>query len=164
MIHETAIIEDKSKIDEDVIIDPYVIINGNVVIGKNTSIGSFTTMFGGLGIKIGNDVAISTKVTIAAGNHAYNKFDVPMGRSRTIDSVVFNRDIKDGFNVVIEDGVWIGSNVTITDSVIIEEGAVVGAGAVVTKSVNKFDIVAGVPAKVIGNRKSNPIFIKSHEL
>ena len=36
----------------------------------------------------------------------------------------------------------------------IGKGAIVAAGAVVTKDVNPFEIVAGVPAKLIGERKN----------
>jgi acetyltransferase-like isoleucine patch superfamily enzyme len=44
----------------------------------------------------------------------------------------------------------IGSNATIIAGVTIGEGALVGAGAVVTHDVPDFAIVAGVPARVIG--------------
>lgn len=53
---------------------------------------------------------------------------------------------------VIEDNVWIGSHCVVTDGVKIGKEAVIGAGSVVTKDVQPFDIVAGVPARVIGNR------------
>jgi acetyltransferase-like isoleucine patch superfamily enzyme len=45
----------------------------------------------------------------------------------------------------------IGSNATILCGLTIGEGALVGAGAVVTKDVPDFAIVAGVPARVIGD-------------
>jgi acetyltransferase-like isoleucine patch superfamily enzyme len=49
----------------------------------------------------------------------------------------------------------IGSNATIIAGVIIGEGALVGAGAVVTHDVPDFAIVAGVPARVIGEVDRN---------
>jgi acetyltransferase-like isoleucine patch superfamily enzyme len=45
----------------------------------------------------------------------------------------------------------IGSNATIIAGVTIGEGALIGAGAVVTKDVPDFAIVAGVPARVVGD-------------
>jgi acetyltransferase-like isoleucine patch superfamily enzyme len=48
----------------------------------------------------------------------------------------------------------IGSNATIVCGITIGEGALVGAGAVVTKSVPDHAIVAGVPARVIGDTRN----------
>lgn len=45
----------------------------------------------------------------------------------------------------------IGSNVTIVAGVVIGEAALIGAGAVVTSDVPDYAIVAGVPARVIGD-------------
>jgi UDP-2-acetamido-3-amino-2,3-dideoxy-glucuronate N-acetyltransferase len=47
----------------------------------------------------------------------------------------------------------IGSNATILCGLTIGEGALVGAGAVVTADVAPYAIVAGVPARVIGQRE-----------
>jgi maltose O-acetyltransferase len=59
-----------------------------------------------------------------------------------------------GGNVVIEDHVWIASRATILPGVRIGRGAVVACNAVVTKDVPARAIVGGVPAKVIGTRRS----------
>ena len=45
----------------------------------------------------------------------------------------------------------IGSNATIVAGVVIGEAALIGAGAVVTRDVPDYAIVAGVPARVIGD-------------
>jgi acetyltransferase-like isoleucine patch superfamily enzyme len=47
----------------------------------------------------------------------------------------------------------IGSNVTVVPGVTIGECALVGAGAVVTKDVPDFAIVAGVPARIVGDTR-----------
>ena len=48
----------------------------------------------------------------------------------------------------------IGSNATIMGGVTIGAGALIGAGAVVTKDVPDHAIVAGVPAKVMGDTRT----------
>lgn len=55
-------------------------------------------------------------------------------------------------DVCIEDNVLIGSAVTILPGVRIGRSAAVAAGAVVTKDVPDYAIVAGVPARQIGER------------
>lgn len=57
-------------------------------------------------------------------------------------------------DVIIEDCVWIASRVTILPGVIIGMGSVIAAGSVVTKNIPPMSIAAGVPARVIGERKS----------
>jgi acetyltransferase-like isoleucine patch superfamily enzyme len=51
----------------------------------------------------------------------------------------------------LKDRASIGSNATILGNVTIGRNAVVGAGAVVNKDVPDYAIVAGVPARVIGD-------------
>jgi len=60
-----------------------------------------------------------------------------------------------GGDVTIGDHVWIGYRVVILPGVTIGEGAVVAAGAVVCRDVESYTIVAGVPARSIGERTRN---------
>lgn len=57
-----------------------------------------------------------------------------------------------GGDVVIGDRVWIGYRAIILPGLTIGEGAVVGAGSVVTKDVEPYSMVAGNPARKIGER------------
>jgi acetyltransferase-like isoleucine patch superfamily enzyme len=63
-----------------------------------------------------------------------------------------------GGDVVIGSRAWIGYRALILPGVTIGEGAVVGAGAVVTKNVEPFTIVAGNPARKIGERNRNLVY------
>jgi acetyltransferase-like isoleucine patch superfamily enzyme len=54
--------------------------------------------------------------------------------------------------VRIGDYAWLGARALILPGVELGEGAVVGAGSVVTKAVAPYAIVAGSPAKPIGER------------
>lgn len=53
--------------------------------------------------------------------------------------------------VTIGPGAWLGVNAVVLPGVTVGRGAVVGAGAVVTHDVPDFAIVAGVPARIIGD-------------
>ena len=112
-------------------------------IGEYTQINPFTVIYGGSGVYIGDNVMIAPHCMIAAGDHDFKQIDLPIRHAG---------DLSKG-PIVIEDGVWIGANVTITDGVIIGHDAVVAAGSVVTKNVSPYDIVGGIPAKKIANRR-----------
>ena len=65
---------------------------------------------------------------------------------------------KQGFSekkqVIIEDDVWIGRNVTMTPGRIIKKGSIVAACAVLTKNFPEYSIVGGNPAKLIKSRNN----------
>lgn len=61
-------------------------------------------------------------------------------------------------NVTIKDRVWLGSNVIVLPGVTIGEGAVCCAGCVVTKDIEPYTVVAGIPAKKVGERPQNLIY------
>jgi len=58
----------------------------------------------------------------------------------------------------------IGSNATILGGVTIGASALVGAGAVVTHDVPDFAVVAGVPARVIGDVRNRKSKLAEHKL
>lgn len=66
-------------------------------------------------------------------------------------------------DVVVEEDVWIGCNVTLLFGITIGRGSVIAAGAVVTKSCPPYSLIGGVPAKVIKIRMSIDEILE-HEL
>lgn len=61
-------------------------------------------------------------------------------------------DWRASHRVSVGHDVWIGHGVTVTAGVTVGTGAVVGAGAVVTRDVAPYEVVGGVPARVIKRR------------
>lgn len=60
--------------------------------------------------------------------------------------------IRDNRPITIGNDVWIGANVILLPGVNIADGAIIAAGAVVTKDVGPYEVVGGVPAKLIKKR------------
>lgn len=52
-------------------------------------------------------------------------------------------------DVIVEEDVWIGMNVTLLSGVTVGRGAIIGASSVVTKSIPPYAVAVGNPAKVI---------------
>ena len=111
----------------------------NIQIGNNCVINSFCQLDGRqYKIVIGNNVDIAQETNVWTLEHNPN--------SDTHEGM--------GGDVIIDDYVWIASRVTILPGVHIGRGAVVASGAIVTKDVPECAIVGGVPARIIGERKS----------
>lgn len=120
-----------------------VLFPKNISVGTHSVINSYSLLDGRGGkIRIGNNVDIAREVNIWTLEH----------------------DPKDDFHrtkggdVIIGDYVWIASRATILPNVTIGKGAVIATGAVVTKDVPAMSIVGGIPAKVIGERKSKLLY------
>jgi maltose O-acetyltransferase len=55
--------------------------------------------------------------------------------------------------ITIEDDAWLGFNSVVLRGVTIGAGAIVGAASVVTKDVMPFSVVAGNPARIVGESR-----------
>ncbi len=111
-------------------------------IGRGTIIGDHVILDARNGIEIGDNVNFSSNVHIWTEQHDHRDPDFACNSS-------------DAFKVTIGNRAWIGPGTTILHSVNIGEGAVIAAGAVVTKDVEPFAIMAGIPARKIGERNHN---------
>lgn len=118
-------------------------LKGKLIIGNDTNIGDFSLIDVSENVIIGKMVAIGPRCTIYTHDHDYKEEMIPAPwKGKPIAKPV-----------CIEDGAWIGSNVTILPGVVIGKNAVVAAGSVVTKNIPPDSLYGGVPAKVIGQKK-----------
>lgn len=150
-ISETAIVKD-SDIGEGTKVWNFANVYG-AKIGKNSAIGSYTEVQSD--VLIGDDVSISSHSFICSLVTIENNVFVGHG-VMTINDLKppsFKRTgSKSGWKkTLIKDGAVIGSNATLLP-VVVGKNAVVAAGAVVTKDVPDNAVVAGNPAKIVGER------------
>ena len=129
---------------------------------SKVSVGNYT--YGGLEIcfygkdneflKIGNFCSIAGGVKfVCGGEHKYTSLLTFPISSYFSDS---NSSFSKG-PIIIDDDVWIGSNVVILSGVHIGQGSIIGAGSIVTKDVEPYSIVGGCPAKLIKKRFSDDL-------
>jgi acetyltransferase-like isoleucine patch superfamily enzyme len=116
--------------------------NGSKIhVGTRSAINAWSRIEAADHLYIGDNVDIGPQVIIYTSDHEFHR------RDRLIQ--------QQGFSfapVRIGNDVYIGARVIVQKGVTIHDGAVVGSAAVVTRDVPPYTIVAGVPARAIGQR------------
>lgn len=130
----------KMKVDRSATIHMFTEVRSpkNITIGRKAIIGNYCIIDGREGLEIGENVNISSGVYIWTQHHDIN--------SPCFSTV--------GEGVTISDYAWVCSKAIILPGVTVGKGAVIASGAVVTKDVEGWSIVAGIPAKKIGERSA----------
>ena len=117
--------------------------NGNIDLGEEANIGFNVEIFSAADVRVGARTLVAAYTYLVGGDHLYDRVDVPVlhqGRTaRGID---------------VGDNVWLGAHVVVTDGSRIGRDSVIGAGAVVIGDVPDFSIAAGVPARVVRDRRA----------
>lgn len=107
-----------------------------ITIGEECTINKYVDLDGRGGITIGNRVSISAYSRVLSASHDPN--------SKNFDYLIKP--------VIVGNFVWIGTGALVLPGITLGDGCVVAAGSVVTRSVAAFEIVAGNPARKIGER------------
>lgn len=117
----------------------------NIEIGNGSIIGDHCILDARNGIRIGENVNLSTGVWIWTLQHDVN-------------SPTFSSSGQGG-KVVIEDKAWVSSRTSVLQGAHISEGCVIACGAVVTNGIyDGYTIYGGIPARKIGNRQKKLIY------
>lgn len=117
-IDKSAYISPSAKIGKNVAIGKNVVISDGCVIGDNTKIFHNTTLFEN--VEIGNDCLIFSNITIRENSKIGNRVIIHSGTVIGSDGFGYHKDESGHYikipqigNVIIEDDVEIGSNVSI---------------------------------------------------
>lgn len=126
------------KLGKRSVVEPFSCINnavGDVTIGDHCLVGLHCTVVGP--VRMGNYVGLGQGTCVFGLNHVFDD----------ANKYIFKQGITTS-QVVIEDDVWVGANVTILPGVTIGRHSVIAAGAVVNRDIPPHSLAAGVPAVV----------------
>jgi len=156
VISENCVLDGRSSesdatihIGRNVIMSNQVMLSckdGSITIGENTGINAQTIIqsTNGCPVVIGRDCILGQGcLVIGGGSYNFDRLDIPIRK----------QGIRNDGGVEIREDVWLGGKVTVLGGVVLGRGAVVAAGAVVTRSIPEYGICAGVPAKIMKNRR-----------
>lgn len=150
-VHESSYVDAGTEIGEGTKVWHFCHIQSGAKIGKNCSLGQNVNVSNN--VVIGDNCKIQNNVSVYEGVVLENGvFCGP--------SCVFTNDLTPRARypkgsaaykkTLVKEGASIGANATIVCGHIIGKCAMVAAGAVVTKDVPDYALVAGIPARVIG--------------
>jgi len=138
-------------IGDDTKVGAFVEIQKNASVGRRCKISSHTFVCEGVVIEDGVFVGHGVMFT----NDRYPRATTSTGQLQTeADWAVEKTRVGRGASIV--------TNATIISGVSIGAGALVGAGAVVTRDVPDHAVVAGVPARVIGDARERGLAQSPH--
>jgi acetyltransferase-like isoleucine patch superfamily enzyme len=116
-------------------------VPGRITIGDDCSVGENAILNAAVSITVGNNVMVAPSCHVTDHDHAFDDA-----------ATAIQRQGYSAAPVTIGDDCWLGAGATVLAGVTIGSGAVVAASAVVTRDVGAGQIVAGVPARRIGDR------------
>jgi acetyltransferase-like isoleucine patch superfamily enzyme len=110
-------------------------------LGNKVRIGLYTVLNGGDSISIGRGALLSGFVYLQTSMHGFKD------KSQGIQNQGYSHA-----PIVLEEDTWLGTHVVILPGVILKKGVVVGSNAVVNKSAEAYEVLAGIPARVLKQR------------
>jgi maltose O-acetyltransferase len=121
---------------------PYVEPNFRCFLGSRIELGDEVFLNHDVTLQDMAEITIGSNVNIAPRTGIFTEFCPKEKELR-------RKKIRYAKPVVIEDGVWLGGNVTVWGGVTIGKNSIIGAGSVVTADIPENVIAVGNPAKVI---------------
>lgn len=129
-----------ANIGDGVLLRPTVVTTypWKVTIGRNAWVGDNATLYSLGPIVIGDNAVVSQEAYLCTGTHDYGDSAFRIYAEQ----------------ITIEAEAWVAARAFISPGITVGAGAVVAACSTVTKNVDPMSIVAGTPARKIGERVS----------
>lgn len=136
-------------IGNNVRIDDFCILSGCISIGNYVHIAAYSALYGRYGIEVQDFCGISARGTL------YSAIDDFSGDYMLSPMVPSEFTKLTTGKIVLKKYTQIGCNSVVFPKVVVNEGAVTGALTLIKKDVPSWTIVAGIPARVVKERKKN---------
>ncbi|MBM62290.1 MAG: hypothetical protein CL484_05015 [Acidobacteria bacterium] len=118
--------------------------NGDIEIGDRANIGFNCEIFSGGRVRLGKNTLVAAFTYLVGGDHLHDRTDLPVLDQGRV-----------ALGIEVDDNVWLGAHVVVSDGARVGRDSIIGAGAVVRGEIPPFKIAAGVPAQVIRDRRED---------
>jgi acetyltransferase-like isoleucine patch superfamily enzyme len=116
--------------------------NGDIIVDDHANLGFNCEIFSASRVRVGKRILMAAYTYLVGGDHLYDRVDIPvLEQGRTARGIE------------VDDNVWLGTHVVVTDGSRIGRDAIIGAGAVVVGAIPEFAIATGIPAQVVRDRR-----------
>ena len=118
--------------------------NGDIILHKNVNIGFNCEIFSGSRVEVGEGVLMAAYGYLIGGDHDADDAAISVTQQGSTSH-----------GIVIEEGSWLGAAALVRDGVKVGSHAIIGAGAVVTRDIPAYAVAAGVPARILRDRRES---------
>ncbi|MGH7491758.1 MAG: DapH/DapD/GlmU-related protein [bacterium] len=116
--------------------------NGDIHVHDHANLGFNCEVFSASEVTIGKNVLMAAYVYLVGGTHTFHRMDLP---------ILLQDRVSHGIQV--GDNTWLGAHAVVFDGAKIGKECIIGAGAIINHDIPDWKIAAGVPAKVIRDRR-----------
>jgi acetyltransferase-like isoleucine patch superfamily enzyme len=151
IIDDNCLLDAKGRNNRGIVIEDGVFVgrnsilsckNGDIVLHADVNIGFNSEVFSGSRVEVGRGSLVAAYCYLIGGDHD----------SGVTDAAVTEQG-STSHGITVGDGCWFGAGAKVLDGVQLGEHCIIGAGAVVTRDVPAYSVSAGVPARVLRDRR-----------
>lgn len=116
--------------------------NGDIRLEDHANLGFNCEIYSASAVTVGKNVLMAAYVYLVGGTHTFRRTDIP---------ILFQERVSEGIR--IGENAWLGAHAVVFDGTQVGKECIVGAGSIINDDIPDWKIAAGVPAKVIKDRR-----------